>query len=380
MKRLSVILLCFIIFICLVQACAALTTEGQITTSPTEVDALKTGDVISEVSGTVLLPTSGDMTFNPDDEVDFYTQLQGASWSVSVVINGIANPARTFGGVHATIGGYDLAYPTSTYSQVELQFTMTSGTVPPNFNSGNIILVRALEEDPNSNQVGSAVYVNGTVFNPEAMQSQIDVVKANLADLKSSINDKISQNVDVTAAQAKYNAASSALDTATTDLISSPTDVQSYLDTATNAINDANAALDLAWAQQSINQAKTMLSSVDGLITEFTVNDSLKTSDSRLVAIINKRDLAAQSISSASDLFNAGTYSSARSTANQGLDLANQAWNLSLNLKTEVGQGFQFPGLPNLGALLPFLVVIVVVVIIAGVIIYRKKTHWDELG
>ena len=31
-------------------------------------------------------------------------------------------------------------------------------------------------------------------------------------------------------------------------------------------------------------------------------------------------------------------------------------------------------------ALLPFLAIAAVVLIIAGIIIYRKKTHWDELG
>ena len=120
-----------------------------------------------------------------------------------------------------------------------------------------------------------------------------------------------------------------------------------------------------------------MIASVDGLINEFTVNDSLKTSDSRLVAVINKRDFAAQAVSSASNFFNTGSYPSARGSASQGLDLANQAWNLSLNLKTDLGQGFQLPGLPNLGALLPFLVVIVVVAIIAGVVIYSEE---DALG
>ncbi|MGE5831456.1 MAG: hypothetical protein ACM3X8_00895, partial [Methanomicrobiales archaeon] len=73
-------------------------------------------------------------------------------------------------------------------------------------------------------------------------------------------------------------------------------------------------------------------------------------------------------------------YPAARGKANDGLALANQAWNLSLDLKTELGQGFQLPGLPNLSAFLPVLIVIVVVAIIAGVIIYRKKMHWDELG
>ena len=79
MKRLSVILLCFVVFLCLVQAGAALTTVGQITTSPTDVTALKPGDMIYDVTGTVLLPTNGDETFNQYDEVAFFTQSQNAS-------------------------------------------------------------------------------------------------------------------------------------------------------------------------------------------------------------------------------------------------------------------------------------------------------------
>jgi hypothetical protein len=161
---------------------------------------------------------------------------------------------------------------------------------------------------------------------------------------------------------------------------SSPTDVESYIDTASNYITQGSTALDQAWANQSIQQAEVMLASVDGLINEFTVNDSLQTSDSRLVAIINKRDLAAQSISNANNLFQTSQYDSARSDATNGLSLANQAWNLSLTLKTQLGQGFQFPGLPNLGSLLPILIVVVIVLLVVGVIVYRKRTRWDELG
>ena len=40
--------------------------------------------------------------------------------------------------------------------------------------SGDIILVRALEVDPQSNQVGAGFYVNGTVINPEALKAQLD--------------------------------------------------------------------------------------------------------------------------------------------------------------------------------------------------------------
>jgi len=379
MKRLSVILVSSLVILCLVQACAALSSGG-IVTNPTQVNALKPGDQITEVSGTINLPSSGDMTFNPDDSVEFYTQLDGASWSVSIVINGIENPARTFGGTHATIGGFDLAYPTTNYQSVSLKFSMTGGTVPASFTNGNIILVRALEVDPQSNQVSSAVYSNGTVINPEALQTQVANAKANIASLKADIDTKVAMGVNVDAAMQQYNAANTALNTASNDVISDPTSVEPLLDSITTDISQANTALDQAWADYSIQQAKAQLSSVDGLINEFTVNDSLKTTDSRLVAIINKRDLAAQAISNANDLFTTGSYPSARGKAGDGLNLANQAWNLSLDLKSELGKGFSLPGLPNLGALLPVIVVVLIVAAVAGVIIYRRRTSWDELG
>lgn len=378
MKSLSVILLCSVLFLCLVQVGAALTYEGSITTSPSQLNALKPGDIVSEVSGTIVLPASGDQTFALDDTLDFYTQLDNAKWSISVVINGVENPARTSGGKHATVLGMDLAYIASKYD-IKVKFSMTEGVVPASFTAGDIILVRALEIDTHSDQVGAAVYKNGTVINTGALKTQLDSVKGKLAELKTAIDEKGAAGVDVKVAQQKYDAANKALGDATNDLETSPTSVQGLLDTATKNINDASVALDKAWADQSIQQAKGMLTSVDGLINEFTVNDSLKTSDPRLVAIINKRDLAAQAISNANDLFTTGTYPSAHGKATEGLNLANQAWNLSLSLKTEVGQGFSL-GLPNLGAFLPILLVVAVVLIIAGVIIYRKKTQWDELG
>jgi hypothetical protein len=378
MKSLSVILLCSVLFLCLVQVGAALTYEGSITTSPSQLNALKPGDIVSEVSGTIVLPASGDQTFALDDTLDFYTQLDNAKWAITVVINGVDNPARTLGGKHATVLGMDLAYISSKYD-IKVKFSMTDGVVPASFNSGDIILVRALEIDTHSDQVGAAVYKNGTVINPKAQEANLTSMKGKLAELKSAITEKSNMNVDVTAAQAKYQIASDNLDTATTDIISSPSDVQSHLDTASAAINDASAALDQAWAQQSLDAAKVKIASVEGLIKEFTVNQSLKLSDSRLVPITNKFDLAVKSKNDAQIFFDQGKYDTTRSDANQALGYANDAWNLSLSLKTELGQGFSL-GLPDLGAFLPILLVVAVVLIIAGVIIYRKKTQWDELG
>lgn len=380
MKRLCGILVCSLVFLCLVQACGALTYEGKIDTTPTQVNALKPGDEVSEVTGVIVLPSSGDETFNADDDVDFYTQLDDARWSVAIVIGGIENPARTFAGKHATIGGYDLSYPSSDYDNVKLRFTMTGGKVPASFTSGNIILVRAQELDPDSRLVGAPVYVNGTVISTEALQANASQVLDDITALKAEIDAQAASGVDVTLPLQHYETARQALQTAKSYLSSAPEKVQAQIDIATSNIAGGRTSLDRASAEYSIDSAKTQLQSVDGLINEFTVNRSIKTTDSRLVGIINKRDLAAQSISSANDFFTSGNYLSAEGKAGEGLTLAIQAWNLSVDLKTELDKGFSLPGIPNLSGLLPFFLVAAVILIIAGVLIYRKKMHWDELG
>jgi len=381
MKRFHIILLAIIATLCLVQACAALTYEGQITVNPPAVNALKPGDLISEVSGTIKLPPSGDQTFASKDTLEFYTHLNNARWSVAIVIGGIENPPKTAGGHRVTVSGWELSYPeSSTEGGVKVKFTLTDGVVPPLFPSGDIILMRALELDTQSLQVGAGVYKNGTVINPEALQTQINNMKARLAEIKTTIDEKSALGVDTTAALQKYNSAKADLDSATVKLASSPGEVNALITRAGNAGLEASEALDRSWADMTIQQADAMITSVDGLLTEFKVNRSLKDSDTRLVPIINKYDLAARSLSSAKNLFDQKSYPAVRSDAGQSLTYATDAWNLSLELKTELDKGFALPGLPNLGAFLPVLLIIVVVAVIAGVIIYRRKMHWDELG
>ena len=381
MKRLTVFLLVIFASLCLVQAGAALTYEGQITVNPPLVNALKPGDPISEVSGIIRLPTSGDQTFASSDNLEFYTHLNNAKWSISIILGGIENPPKTYGGHRVTMSGWELAYPASGYEEgVKVRFTITDGVVPPLFPSGDIILVRALELDSSSNQVGPAVFKNGTVINPAALQTQVDSMKAKLAELKASIDEKTALGVDTTAALQKYNNAKDNLDTATQKLVSSPSEVNGLLTSAGTAGLEAADALDQAWAEMTIGKAEVMIGSVDGLLTEFKVNLSIKDSDPRLVPIVNKYDLAARALSEARNKFDSKSYTAVRTDAGQSLTYATDAWNLSLDLKTELGKGFSLPGLPDLGAFLPIFIVVAVVLIIVGVIIYRKKTQWDELG
>jgi hypothetical protein len=377
MKSFTVILLCFVVSLCLVQTCAALTYEKM--EVDRAVDALRPGDAV-EVTGILKLPPSGDQTFAMDDTLELYTQLEKASWSAAIVINGHENTYPLYGGSagRKTILGNDLAYPSADV-EVKVSFSVT-GNVPSTFKTGPITLFRALELDEQSDQVGAAVFKNGTVFNPADLQPQMTKAETDLGTLRKSIDDVAAKGVDVSAAERNYTAAKTAIDSAKAKLSTSPGEVASLLSGATTRIDSAQTDLARAWADQEIKQAEAMLNSVNGLINEFEVNRSIKESDSRLAPIIVKRDIAAQSITDAKDYFTAGTYNTARAKAGDGNNIANQAWNLSLSLKEELDRGFQLPGLPGLGTLLPFLIIAAVVLIIAGIIIYRKRTHWDELG
>ncbi|HVN66090.1 MAG TPA: hypothetical protein VMT31_05710 [Methanomicrobiales archaeon] len=381
MKSRYTILICALALLCLVQAGAALTYEGTLVTTPTAVNALKPGDGVA-VTGVIKLPTSGDQTFASQDNLEFYTQLDKPKWAVVIrASDGREVASKDFGGKRAVISGWELAYPMDNYEGgLKVEFSLTDGTIPSSFTSGDIILFRAQELDSSDNPVGASVTKNGTVVNLNALKDQVAAVRVDLANLKTAIDQKVAMGVDVTKAQQKYNAANTALTSAANKIDTSPSEVSGLIQTATTAIQDGNSLLDQAWADQSIQKARTMLTSVDGLITEFIVNDSLKESDPRLVPIINKRDLAAQAIGSANDLFTSGSYPSARGKANDGYSLANQAWNLSLSLKEDLDKGFALPGLPSLGALLIPLLVAAVILAIGGVIIYRRKMHWDELG
>jgi hypothetical protein len=377
MKGFTGILTCFVVFLCLVQACSALTYEKL--EVDRAVDALRPNDTVT-VTGILKLPPSGDQTFALSDSLELYTQLEKAFWSAGIIINEHESPYNLYGGTpfRKTLLGNDLSYPSADI-EVKVSFSV-SGSVPSTFTSGNITLFRALELDDDSEQVGAAVIKNGTVFNPKDLETQVNGAQADLEKLRGSINEIAAKGIDVSVAERNYTTAKSALDEAKTKITSSPSDVTRLLSTATTRIGGAQIDLKKAWAGQALGEAKAMLDSVDGLLLEFTVNRSLKTTDPRLGPIITKRDLGARSISDASDQFSAGSFDSARIKANDGLGLANEAWNLSLTLKDELDKGFSLPGLPDLGALLPFLAIAAVVLIIAGVIIYRKKTHWDELG
>ncbi|MGB4252069.1 MAG: hypothetical protein WBJ20_03790, partial [Candidatus Methanoculleus thermohydrogenotrophicum] len=98
-------------------------------------------------------------------------------------------------------------------------------------------------------------------------------------------------------------------------------------------------------------------------------------SDPRVVSIVTKRESAVQFYSQAKDALNAKNYPLARSKATEGLNKANEALADAEALRNEIGEGFSLGSLLYVG-----IGIVVILVAIVGIMVYRKKTRWDELG
>jgi hypothetical protein len=361
MKGAKVFLVFLVIAVCVIQAGSALKVSN---VEVTPSGNLKAGDAVT-VHGTADLGTS----FPEDNYLEFYTQLDKATvhWEYAIGINEKFPPTTASGGQYLRIDGYVLSYPED-YS-ISVQVTV-DGVVPDT--SGQLILFRARQLDADDTIVGTEVVKTVTVYNPAEIAKQIAVMEGYLAALKAAAG------ISVGDAQTYYTAAYNAISSARS-ASSSGGDVTGSLNTAMTAINEANTALDRALSQQSIDQAQQTIDSVIGLYNEFTVNRSLKISDPRLVPITQKRDIAISTLSGAKDEQAAGSYASARGKAIDAGTRAQEAWNLSLDLKKELDSGFSL-NLNFGGLLLPIGIILIIVAGVGGVYYWKKYRTWDELG
>jgi hypothetical protein len=367
MRRGTILFVVMVIAACVAQAGSALKINNL---EITPAGDLQVGDTVT-VRGTVDL---GSSSFDQNHYLEFYTQLDKSTvqWEWAIGVDGKYPPATTNGGSYLRIDGWLISYPDLT---VEVQVTV-DGVVPDTVSSGSLVVFRARELDKDDEVVGTEVLKEKTVFNPAELTAQIAAMETSLATLKASIDEKASAGIGVGDAQTYYTTAKNAISSARG---ASGGAVTGFLSAAGIAISDGNTALDRAWSQQSIDQAQQSIDSVIGLYNEFTVNRSLKNSDSRLVPITSKRDIAISTLSSAKDDQAAGSYTSARAKAMDARTRAGEAWNLSLDLKKELDSGFSFNF--NLGGLLlPAGIILLIAAVVGGIYYWKKYRTWDELG
>ncbi|WP_292491267.1 hypothetical protein [Methanoculleus sp. 10] len=348
-------------FFCVVQVASADFTVKTETINP-ESGALEPGQQVTAhyvLSYNMITPEGDDESF------EFSTGLQNPSWDFTVYRDGVDIYKTTKTGYYPSLTEFEIAYGKG---KIELDVQLR-GTVPAS-TTGKVEVIKIQHmRDKDVKDTYSKVR---DVVNPNQVVSSLSAQQQNLKDLKADIDDKAAKGVDVSAAQAKYDAANQALTSAASV---GPSQAAGYIDTATKAMDEAKSLLDKAWAEKEVSNTAATLETLDGMITYFVENRSMG-SDPQVVAIMTKRESAVQFYSQAKDNLNANNYPLARSKATDGQNKANEALADANALREKIGEGFSLGG--NL--LLYAGIGIVVILVVAGIVIYRKKSGWDELG
>jgi hypothetical protein len=352
-------------------------TVGQTAITPT--GDLKPGDDI-----TVSFVVTFDSTFPIENSLQLQTDLgtnsNPAKWTTTLVLDGVSNPRPGQSGKNIYIGGWDLSYAKG--KETALQVTL-EGLVPSLTSSQNITLMKVQELNSNNQPIsGSARTESRFIISSAEVSQNLADRQARIAQFRKDIDAKAAIDVDVSDAEAKYSAAKIAIDSAQSASASQFSAALKNLNDASTLITDGETLLNKAWAQKAITDAQSPLSKVDDLITYFKVNRSMS-NDPRISPIIATKESASQYLSSANDLFNQGNYDQARIKASQAFDKGNQSYTDALALKQAIGEASNPLDVVTkpLGANWKYILIGVgVILVIAGIIYWRSRSGWDELG
>lgn len=348
--------------VCAVQAVSAAGFDVKTETINPEGDTLEPGQQVTAryvLTYDMFTPWDGS-----DEAFEFSTGLKDSSWKFIVKRDGIDIYTTEKTGYYPVLTEFEIAYGKG---NMELDIQMR-GTVPTG--TSETVLITRIEHLLNKD-VKMTHSVTRKVVSMEQVGSSLTVQQQNLKGLKADIDAGAADGVDISAAQEKYDNASKALTSAASV---GPSKAAEHIASAMKSMDEAKVLLDKARTEKEVSDTGAALESLDDRINYFIEERSMG-GDPRVVSIVTKRESAVQFYSQAKDYLNAKNYPLARSKAAEGLNKANEALSEADALREAIGEGF------NLGSPLLYVGIgIIVILIIAGIVIYRKKTSWDELG
>ncbi|MDD1702962.1 MAG: hypothetical protein LUQ31_08300 [Methanoregula sp.] len=375
-------LVLFVVLVACVQVVSASFTMSTVTINPS--GDLTPGTAVT-VSYAINFASSGDETFSSSDSLQMQTDLEKPTWTWTLVLNDVENSRPQSTNKILTLSGWDISYPSSVSESVKVTL---EGTAPSVTSTTNKTLIKIKELDSNSNEIsGSTVSYTTLVVNTGEITTAASSASASLQTFRSEIDEKAALDVDTSAAEAKYNEAQQDISTAQSLPATQYSTAQSTLTAATQAITDGETALDKAWAQKEISDAQVPINYVDSLITFFQSNTSTA-NDARLSTIVTKREVAVSYLSAANDALTNGNYATARTHAEDAFNKANESYTDALTFQTALLTSGWNPlsilgsagSALSSGAMIIVVIVIIIVLVIVGIIIYRKRSRWDELG
>ena len=325
---------------------------------------------------------SGDETFPSSDSLQMITDLEKPKWTWTLLLNGVENPRPQEGGRMLELSGWDLSYPAKNIEE-SMRVTL-EGTTPTVTATSNKTIIKIQEVDRNNAAISSSVVqYTRLIVNTGETATAISVANSNLQVFRAHIDEKAAMDIDTSAAEAQYNAAKQKIDAAQALPSSQFTAALNNLNAATTTIADGEKLLDKAWAENEVATAQIPINNVDQKIAYFMGNQSTA-NDPKLVLIKTKRESAVSSISSANDDIANGNYAQARVKAAEAYTKGNESYTDALTWQNQAQSGWNpFAGIGSFfsSSILVIVVgVVAVVLIVVGVIIYRKRSRWDELG
>jgi hypothetical protein len=348
------------------------------------VSAISVESVTVDPSGSLTPGTPVTVQFKIDTydfpsggEIRLFTDVDSPKWTYTVIVNGIENLRPVEGGRTLAISGFELSYKPS--DDVSVRTTL-EGVAPPVTQTANKTIVRITEYDANGRPVtGSEVEKTALVINTGEVASTIASADAELEVYRTHIDEKAALGIDTSEAEVKYNEAQQNIDSARSRPSNEYAGAQADLTAATAAIKDGETALDKAWAEYEVAAAQVPITNVDAIIAWFKGNSSTA-NDQQLPTIITKREVAVSYVSTANDDIASGSYAQARQKAQDAFLKANESYTEALARQKELSSGFSLP-IPKFNSTTFIILgVVAVILVVVGVIIYRRRSRWDELG
>jgi len=325
---------------------------------------------------------SGGETFPSSDSLQMITDLEKPKWTWTLLLNGVENPRPQAGGRMLELSGWDLSYPTKNVEE-SIRVTL-EGTTPTVTATSTKTIIKIQEVDSRNAVISSSVVEHTRlIVNTGEISTAISTANSNLQAFRAHIDEKAAMDIDTSAAEAQYNAAKQNIDAAQALPSTQFTAALNNINAATTGIAEGEKLLDKAWAENEVATAQIPINNADKMIAYFMGNQSTA-NDAKLVLIKTKREAAVNSISDANDNIANGNYAQARTKAAEAYTKGNESYNDALAFKIQVESGWNpFAGI---GALFSSSILVIVVGVVAGVlivvgiIIYRKRSRWDELG
>lgn len=332
------------------------------------------------VSYKIQFAASSGETFPSGSELQMSTDLEKPKWSWTLILDGIENPRPQASGRMLTLSGFELAYPANVDQSIRVTLEGTTPTVDKVTNKS---IIKIQEVDQNNNVIESSkVDRTAIIINPHEAEAAIAAKKVDLQTFRSHIDEKSALGIDTSAAEFKYNDAKSKIDAASGLPTTQFTTALTYLVTAQSLIDDGEKALDKAWAESEVLASQEPITNVDKQIAWFKGNQSTANLP-ELSPIISKREIALSYISTANDEIASGNYAQARVKAAEAFTKGNESYTDALTLRSKQGGvdiGEIVRKILQSGVVIIAVAVVAIVLIAVGVIIYRKRSRWDELG